>query len=132
MTVSSASSVADISAFAADVLLSQITISVQDMVVELLRRVHTGVSRTVVADRSTLSVAHGQPVHAEKQSISDKNSAVAGDRLATIVMGRKVERGCCGHLGPHWSPSNAYLFTKWHLDPSNRFATVVGMPRSSA
>jgi len=35
------------------------------------------------------------------------------------------------------SPSNnvawaeAYRFTKWHLDPSNRLATTVGMPRSS-
>jgi len=28
--------------------------------------------------------------------------------------------------------AEAYLFTKWHLDPSNRLATTVGMPRSSA
>ena len=26
--------------------------------------------------------------------------------------------------------AEAYLFTKWHLDPSNRLATIVGMPRS--
>jgi len=28
--------------------------------------------------------------------------------------------------------AEAYLFTKWHLDPSNRLATIVGMPPSSA
>jgi len=62
-----------------------------------------------------------------------------GDRLATIDTGRKVGRGCCGALGPHWVTvqhnvawAEAYPFTKWHLDPSNRLATIVGMPRSSA
>ena len=39
-----------------------------------------------------------------------------GDRLAKVDMGRKVGR------------AEAYLFTKWHLDPSNRLATVVRMP----
>jgi len=38
----------------------------------------------------------------------NKSSAVAemGDRLATIDMGRKVERSCCGGwgLGPQWVP----------------------------
>jgi len=24
----------------------------------------------------------------------------------------------------------AYLFAKWHLDPSNRLVTIVGMPRT--
>jgi len=57
---------------------------------------------------------------------------------ATIDMGQKVGRGCCGG---HWVPTGslpnvawaeAYLFTKWHLDPCNRLATIVGMPHSSA
>jgi len=61
-----------------------------------------------------------------------------GDRLATIGMGRKLGGAAAGR----WVPSNTiglcglgrdtYLFTKWHLDPSNRLATTVGMPRSSA
>ena len=47
--------------------------------------------------------------------------------------GPKVGRGCCGWLGPHLTQCGvveAYLFTKWHLDPSNRLATTVGMPLS--
>jgi len=61
-----------------------------------------------------------------------------GDRLATIGMGRKwggaaVRAG--SPLGPNLTQyvawAEAYLFTKWHLDPSNRLATTVGMPRSS-
>jgi len=62
-----------------------------------------------------------------------------GDRLATIDMGRRVGRGCCGGWVPTgfpyntmWPEPKAYLFTKWYLDPSNRLATIVGMPRSSA
>jgi len=64
-----------------------------------------------------------------------KSSAVAemGHRFATIDMGRKV--GAAVHLffgGGSWdSPSNtmspwaeAYLRTKWHLDPSSRLATT--------
>ena len=77
-------------------------------------------------------------------TFSNKSSAVAemGDRLATIDVGRKVGRGCCGWGSPlshHLTQcgwAEAYLFTKWHLDPSNRLATIlatiVGMPRSSA
>jgi len=69
------------------------------------------------------------------KSNRDKSSAVAemGDRSATIGMGRKWGEAAVGI----WSPSDtmawaeAYLFTKWHLDPSNRLATAVGMPRSS-
>jgi len=44
-----------------------------------------------------------------------------GDRLATIDMGQKVGAE---------SPSNivawaeAYIRTKWHIDPSNRLATI--------
>ena len=59
-----------------------------------------------------------------------------GDRLATIDMGRSGEALLWG-LGPHWIPIQynvawveAYLFAKWHLDPSNRLATIVGMPRT--
>jgi len=39
-------------------------------------------------------------------NFANKSSAVAemDDRLATIGMGRKVGRGCCGRLGPHWVP----------------------------
>jgi len=53
-----------------------------------------------------------------------------GDRLATVDMGRKVGKGCCVGWVPTRSPSNtvawaeAYLFAKWHLDPSNRLATM--------
>jgi len=72
-----------------------------------------------------------------------------GDRLATIGMGRKWGGAAVAwaeaYLFTKWQldPSNrlvtaavawaeAYLFTKWHLDPSNRLATTVGMPRFSA
>ena len=61
-----------------------------------------------------------------------------GDRLATIDMGRKwggAAVGAGSPLGPHLTQSRlgeAYLRTKWHLHPSNRSATIVGMPRSSA
>jgi len=34
--------------------------------------------------------------------------------------------------GPKVGRAEAYLFTKWHLDPSNRLATTAGMPHSSA
>jgi len=79
-------------------------------------------------------------VRVNLQAVSNKSSAAAemGDRLAKIDMGRKVGRGCCGGWVPNGSQYNnvawaeAYLFTKWHLDPSYRLATVVGMPRSSA
>jgi len=69
-----------------------------------------------------------------------KSSAIAemGDRLATIGMGKKWG-GATVRLGPHWVPiwhnvawDEAYLFTKWYLDPYNRLTTTVGMPRSSA
>ena len=62
-----------------------------------------------------------------------KSSAVAemGDCLATIGMGRKWGGAAVGGWVPMaWS--EAYLFTKWHLDPSNRLATIVRMPRSSS
>jgi len=73
----------------------------------------------------------------------DKSSAVAemGDRWATIGMGRKwggAAVGAGSPLGPHLTQlhnlawAETYLFTKWHLDPSNRLATNVEMPRSSA
>jgi len=58
-------------------------------------------------------------------------------RLATIDIGRKLGEGCCAPFrgGGAGSPSNdlthcrlavaeAYLHTKWHLDPSNRLATI--------
>ena len=71
--------------------------------------------------------------------ISNKSPAVAevSDHLATIGMGRKWGGAAVGA----GSPSNtmwpgprptAFLFTKWHLDPSNCLATTVGMSHSSA
>ena len=81
------------------------------------------------------------PVSFDETINKYKSSAVAemGDRLATIDMGRKVGRAAVGECWvPTGSPSNtmfawaeAYLFTKCHLDPSNRLATTVGMPCSS-
>ena len=73
----------------------------------------------------------------------NKSSAVAemGDCLATIGMDRKwggaaLLWGVGGSpLSPHLTQcglGRGHLFTKWHLDPSNRLATNVGMPRSSA
>ena len=64
----------------------------------------------------------------------NKSSAVAelGNRLATIDMGRKVG-GCmlCPFAWEIWVPiehniagTEAYMRTKWHPDPSNRFATI--------
>ena len=61
-----------------------------------------------------------------------KNSAVAemGDRLATIDMGRKVGAAVLFPLGElcpylsHCGRGAAYLNSKFHLDPSNRLATV--------
>jgi len=58
-----------------------------------------------------------------------KSSAVAemGNRLGTIDMGRKVEAGgCCAPFrGGSWVPikhnvawTEAYLRTKWYLDPA--------------
>jgi len=66
-----------------------------------------------------------------------KSSAVAemGNRLATIDMGRndmgrKVGDAVpisVGELGPHltqWRLGRGLPSTKWHLDPSNRLATI--------
>jgi len=54
-----------------------------------------------------------------------------GDRLATTDMGRKVAAFLCPFPCGSWVPilhnvawPEAYLRTKWHLDPSNHFATV--------
>jgi len=55
-----------------------------------------------------------------------------GDRLATIDMGRKLGTvpPFWGELGPHqaqcglWA-AETYLHTKFHLDPSNRLATIL-------
>jgi len=52
--------------------------------------------------------------------------------VATIDMGRKVWGGCCAFFPwGSWIPiqhnvawAEAYLRTKWHLDPSNRLATI--------
>ena len=64
---------------------------------------------------------------------ANKSSAVAemGDCLATIDMGRKVAGACCAPFrGGAGSPTQSLLgqglppYTKWHLDPFNRLATV--------
>jgi len=55
-----------------------------------------------------------------------------GDRLATIDMGRKVGAVVPLSGGGSWVPiyhsvawaTEAYLRTKWHLDPSSRLATI--------
>jgi len=62
----------------------------------------------------------------------NKCSAVAemGDRLTTIDIGRKLGEGCApyggGKLDPHVTQSDldGSIHTKWHLDPSNRLATI--------
>jgi len=53
-----------------------------------------------------------------------------GDRLATIDMGQKFG-GCAPYGRGSWVPiqhnvawAQAYLCTKWHLDPSNRLASI--------
>ena len=51
-----------------------------------------------------------------------------GDRLATIYMGRTGEGLLWELYNVAWV--DAYLFAKWHLDPSNRLATIVGIPRT--
>jgi len=66
--------------------------------------------------------------------LANKCSAVAkmGDRLATIDMGQKLGEVAvplfgCVELGPHVTQcrlSEAYVRTKWHLDPSSRLATT--------
>jgi len=69
-----------------------------------------------------------------------KSSAVAemGDRLATIGMGRKWGEATVGAgspLGPHLTQcglGRGLPLYQVYLDPSNRLATTVGMPRSSA
>jgi len=63
----------------------------------------------------------------------NKSSAVAemGDRLAAIDMGQKMW-GCCPpfsgvELGPLLTDVawvEAYLRIKWHIDSSNRLATI--------
>jgi len=54
-----------------------------------------------------------------------------GDRFATIDMGRKVEATVplsVGELGPHITQCRLGRglppYAKWHLDPSNRLATI--------
>jgi len=53
-----------------------------------------------------------------------------GDCLATLDMGLKVGAAVPPFYGGAKSPSNndawaeAYLRTKWHLDPSSRLATT--------
>jgi len=60
----------------------------------------------------------------------NKSSAVAemGDCLPTIDMGRKLGAvPIWGELGPHLTQcgrAEAYLHAKFHLDPSNRLATI--------
>jgi len=66
----------------------------------------------------------------------NKSSAVdeMGDRLATLDMGRKVGavQRCCAPFGEgSWVPikhdmakAEAYLRTKWYLDPPYRLATI--------
>ena len=62
--------------------------------------------------------------------MNNKSSAVAemGDHLATVDMGRKVERGLlCPFPWTSGSPSNTMLpglRTRWHLDPFNRLAII--------
>jgi len=63
-----------------------------------------------------------------------KSSAVAemGDHLAMVGMGQKVRAGCCAPFrGGNWVPiehnvawAKAFFRTKWHLNPSSRFATT--------
>ena len=51
-----------------------------------------------------------------------------GDRLATIDMGRKVGAAVPLSVGSWVSIfiwAEAYLRTKWHLDPSSRLATMI-------
>ena len=45
-----------------------------------------------------------------------------GDRLATIDVGRKV--GAAVLLSIEGTGAEAYLRTRWHLDPSNRLTTI--------
>jgi len=54
-----------------------------------------------------------------------------GNRLATIDMGRKVGELMCPFLGGSFVPiqhnvawAEAYLSTKWYLDPFSRLATI--------
>jgi len=65
--------------------------------------------------------------------LTNKSSAVAemGDHLATIDIGQKVETAVPLSLGGSWVPmkynvawAEAYLRTKWRLDPSNRWAII--------
>ena len=70
-------------------------------------------------------------MHEPKKKVS-KCSAVAeiGDRLATIDMGRKLGvvplfgRGSWVIIQHKIARAEAYLRAKFHLDPSNRLATV--------
>jgi len=57
-----------------------------------------------------------------------------GDRLATIGKGRKWRKAAVGgwvSIQHNKAWAKAYLFTKWHLDPSNSLVTTVGMLRST-
>jgi len=50
-----------------------------------------------------------------------------GNSLATIDMGRKLGAVPLWGLGPHLTQcgrAEAYLHAKFHLDPSNRLATI--------
>jgi len=68
-------------------------------------------------DVTTLKNIHLTPLLRHK-------SAEMGDRLATIIIGRK-EGGCCARFGVSWVPISrkvAYFRAKFHFDPSNRLA----------
>jgi len=64
--------------------------------------------------------------------INNKSSTVAemGDLLATIDMAEKRRAAVPfgGELGPHLTQchlAEAYIHTKWHLNPSSHLATIV-------
>jgi len=61
----------------------------------ILQHLHRKINNTEASEKAI------PPIH-------NKSSAVAemGDRLVTIDMGRKVERGCCGGWVSNGSPSN--------------------------
>ena len=95
-----------------------------------------GLAGLAIGNRCTIFEAFSSTYRYEDgtgEAKSNKSSAVAemGDRLATIDIGQKLGAyPFSGRAGPHLTQcrlgrlAEAYLRTKWHLDPSSRLATI--------
>ena len=104
---------------------------------DITTETHTDIQADITNDTQQVLVETSliQRINNSK-NLNNKSTAVAemGDRLATIDKGQKVGRAAVSlSVGGSWVPiyhnvarAEAYLRTKWHCDPSNRFARQTG------